>query len=224
MPLNLPESAEINSTASASDVVYQHIRDGIVTGTLEENEPIGQDSVARMFSISKVPVREALKRLEAEGLVSFQKNRGAIVTSISEPELADIFQVRAILESNAIRLAIPRMRAETLTEAQRHCEAFSAETDVARWSELNWAFHHCLYKDSDNAFLIRQIRAINDRIERYLRIQLTLSHGQPVADREHHEILQACINGEAGRAGELIRQHIMGAHQSLNKRVHALDK
>lgn len=219
MPLPPPPLSDPNIESTASDIVYQHIRNGIVTGALEENESIGQDSVARMFDISKVPVREALKRLEAEGLVSFQKNKGAIVTSISEPELADIFEVRAILESNAIRLAVSNMSTATIEKAIRHCEAFSQETDVARWAELNWAFHLCLYKDANNDFLISQIQAINDRIERYLRIQLSLSHGQPTADQEHREILQACINGEAGRAAELVRQHIVGAHSSLKQEI-----
>ncbi|MDK8874638.1 GntR family transcriptional regulator [Paracoccus sp. SSJ] len=215
MPFNEAEVPNLGQAPTASDIILKFIRDSIADGSLDEGEPIRQDDVARMFNVSKIPVREALKRLEAEGLVEFQRNKGAIVTSVSEPEIAQIFETRAILESNAIRLSVPHMTPETFTDAEAFCDAFARETDVAQWSALNWQFHSRLYLDAQRPFLVRTIRSVNDRLERYLRIQLALSHGQGTADREHREILAACRAGDAEKAGKLVYDHIMGACSSL---------
>lgn len=159
----------------------------------------------------RIPVREALKRLEAEGLVAFQKNKGAIVTAMSEPEIVQIFEVRAILESNAIRFSVPHMTDDTFSKALRYCEAFARETNVGRWAELNWQFHACLYEEAGRPYLVNMIRSVNDRIERYLRVQLSLSRGQETADREHREILDLCRKGDADGAAKLVHDHVMGA-------------
>lgn len=215
MPFKETEVPNLGQAPTASDIILKFIRDSIADGSLDEGEPIRQDDVARMFNVSKIPVREALKRLEAEGLVEFQRNKGAIVTSVSEPEIAQIFETRAILESNAIRLSVPHMTLETFTDAEAFCNAFARETDVAQWSALNWQFHSRLYLDGQRPFLVSTIRSVNDRLERYLRIQLALSHGQGTADREHRQILTACRAGDAKKAGKLVYDHIMGACASL---------
>ncbi|WP_294926404.1 GntR family transcriptional regulator [uncultured Paracoccus sp.] len=215
MPFNETQVPDLGKAPTASDIILKFIRDSIADGSLDEGEPIRQDDVARLFNVSKIPVREALKRLESEGLVAFQRNRGAVVTTLSEPEIAQVFETRAILESNAIRLSVPHMTPETFAEAEAFCDAFAKETDVAQWSALNWQFHSRLYQDAQRPFLIRTIRSVNDRLERYLRIQLALSHGQGTADREHREILAACRAGDAERASGLVQAHIMGACSSL---------
>ncbi|MGV1832837.1 GntR family transcriptional regulator [Agrobacterium vitis] len=215
MPLNPADLPSLGSAPTASNIIANHIREAIVTGEFDEGEPIRQDDVAKLFDVSKIPVREALKRLEAEGLVEFQRNRGAVVKSVSEPEIAQIFEVRAMLESNAIKLSVPRMTARTFDRAEEYCNAFAQETNVARWAELNWQFHSCLYEDADRSFLLNLIRSVNDRIERYLRIQLTLSGGTGLDDREHRQILAACRKGDADKAAELLQQHISKACESL---------
>ncbi len=215
MPLETAKVPNLGKAPSASDIILTFIRDAIADGSLDQGEPIRQDDVARLFNVSKIPVREALKRLEAEGLVEFHRNRGVVVTSVSDPELAQIFEVRAILESSAIKLSIPNMREETLARALEFCETFARETDVARWSELNWQFHSCLYEDAERPFLVSTIRSVNDRLERFLRIQLALSQGKEIADREHREILDACRARDVERAGTLVFEHIMGACHSL---------
>ncbi|AVA24655.1 GntR family transcriptional regulator [Rhizobium sp. NXC24] len=215
MPFNSEQATNLGSVPTASDVIVKFIRDSIIDGTLDEGEPIRQDEVARMFNVSKIPVREALKRLEAEGLVAFQRNRGAVVTPTSEPELVQIFEVRAILESSAIKLSIPQMTEETYEQAQAYCDAFAQETDIGRWAELNWRFHSRLYEDAHRPYMVNMIRSVNDRIERYLRIQLTLSNGHQVADDEHRQILELCRKRDVEGAGSLVYAHIMRACQSL---------
>ncbi len=219
MPLKADLIVNLGNAPSASEVILKFVRDSIMDGSLDEGEPIRQDDVARMFNVSKIPVREALKRLEAEGLVAFQRNRGAIVTSLSEPEIVEIFEVRAILEANAIRLSIPGMTEKTFARAQACCDMFAMETDISRWAELNWQFHSCLYEDAKRPYLLNMIRSVNDRIERYLRVQLSLSKGQETADREHRQILELCRKRDAEAAAKLVQDHIMRACESLMKHV-----
>ena len=210
--LNAPN---LGNTPSTSEIITRHLRDAIVAGHFAEDEPIRQDDIARQFNVSKIPVREALKRLEAEGLVLFQRNRGAMVTRMSEAELAQMFEVRMLLEDKALRLAIPNMTEETFERAERICREFVGENDVGRWAELNWELHACLYEPAQRPFLVSLIRSVNDKLERYLRMQMSLSAGKDRADHEHRDILQACRDGDVERAVGLLDEHIAGVCQTL---------
>lgn len=200
---------------SASEVIVKQLRHAIITGVVAEGDPVRQDDVARLFNVSKIPVREALKRLEAEGLVEFKRNKGAVVTRISEPELAQMFEVRVLLEVQAIRLAVPNMTAADFARADAICDAFLSDDDVGHWSALNWDLHICLYEPAQRPFLMGLIRSLHDKVERYLRLQLSLSRGKLCADREHRAIVDACRKGDVQLAGELTAAHINGVCQSL---------
>jgi|GEM_PF-22711 len=212
----LPRKApDLGVTPSTSEIIAKHLREAIISGHLAEGEPVRQDDIAQAFNVSKIPVREALKRLEAEGLVDFHRNRGALVTKISEPELAQMFEVRVLLEVKAIRLAVPNMTEETFLKAEGICAEFIGEDDIGRWAELNWALHACLYEPAQRPFLIGLIRSIHDKVERYLRMQMSLSAGKDRADHEHRDIVTACRNRDADLAARLIEDHINGVCQSL---------
>lgn len=219
MSITLSGVPDLGSAPTASEVILRHIRSAIMTGALDEGTPIRQDEVAALFNVSKIPVREALKQLEAEGFVTFQRNRGAIVASLTEPEIVQIFEVRAMLESSAIRLSVPQMTEADLTAAATHCRAFEVETDVSRWAELNWAFHSSLYQAGNRPYLLQMIRTVNDRVERYLRVQLTISGGHEIAAQEHALILAACRAQDAETAASLVFDHIMGACRSLKRHL-----
>lgn len=215
MPLARFNAPNLGLTPTASEVIAKHLRDAIVAGDIAEGEPIRQDDVASLFNVSKIPVREALKRLEAEGLVMFQRNKGAVVTRISEPELAQMFEVRILLEDKVLRLAIPNMTEATFALADSICKEFVGEDNVGRWAELNWKLHACLYEPAQRPFLLNLIRSIHDKLERYLRMQMSLSEGKDRADHEHREIIAACRAGDADRAAALLDEHIIGVCRSL---------
>ncbi|MNE50459.1 transcriptional regulator NanR [compost metagenome] len=160
-------------------------------------------------------MREALKRLEAEGLVMFQRNRGAMVTRMSESELAQMFEVRMLLEDKALRLAIPNMTEATFARAEGICQEFVGENDVGRWAELNWELHACLYEPAQRPFLVNMIRSVNDKLERYLRMQMSLSAGKERADHEHRDILDACRAKDVELAVRLLDEHIAGVCKTL---------
>lgn len=207
--------SDLGAMPSVSEVIVKYIREAIIAGHIAEEEPIRQDEIAKLFNVSKIPVREALKQLEAEGLVEFKKNRGAIVTRISEEELAQIFEVRVLLETKLIQLAVPNMTEDTFKKAEEICNAFIDTIDIGRWTTLNWQLHACLYEPAQRPYMLSLIRSIYDKIERYLRLQMNISEGKARANEEHKEILDACKAKDVDLAVKLIETHINGVCQAL---------
>lgn len=207
--------SNLGEMPSVSEIIIKHIREAIIAGHIAENEPVRQDEIAKLFNVSKIPVREALKQLEAEGLVEFKKNRGAIVTRISEQELAQIFEVRVMLETKLIQLAIPNMTDKTIKKAEQICNAFVDTMDIGQWTTLNWQLHACLYEPAERPYMLSLIRSIYDKIERYLRIQMSVSEGKSKANDEHHAIVNACKAKDIQLATHLIETHINGVCEAL---------
>jgi DNA-binding GntR family transcriptional regulator len=208
-------AVDVGQTASAADLVYEALRKAIVEGDLAEGESLRQDQIARMFNISRIPVREALSRLEQHGLITTKRYKGAVVAGLSIEEIEEIFEFRALIEAEVIRLAVPNLDAERTERARGFCAAFDRETDPHRWSEINRNFHYTLYEASGRPYYLQNVRSSLDRIDRYLRAQLTFTDGVPRAGREHEAILSACLAGDADRASSLTRDHILDAGHSL---------
>ena len=209
------KSVDISKTASASSIVFEALRKAIIEGDLTEGEPLRQDEIARLFNTSRIPVREAISRLEEHGLVKTQRYKGAVVSGLSASEAEEIFDFRALVEPEVIRRAVPQMSQETLAQARESWAAFSKSDDPMTWGELNRDFHSVLYQASGLQYHLDIIDNAMDRIDRYLRAQLVLSNGMERANEEHMGIWQACMDGNAEQAAELTRQHITGARESL---------
>lgn len=168
-----------------------------------------------MFNVSRIPVREALARLEALGLVTNQRYKGAVVASLSLDEIAETFEFRALIEPEVLRLAAANMRRESLEEAGRQREVFAVETNPERWAQLNRAFHCALYRDANRPYHLQVVSSALDKVGRYLKAQLALTDGMEQARREHDAILDACLSGDGNRAAALTRAHILDASHSL---------
>lgn len=209
------KSVDISKTASASSIVFEALRRAIIEGDLTEGEPLRQDEIARLFNTSRIPVREAISRLEEHGLVKTQRYKGAVVSGLSVTEAEEIFDFRALVEPEVIRRAVPQMSQETLAQARDSWAAFSESDDPMTWGELNRDFHSVLYQASGLQYHLDIIDNAMDRIDRYLRAQLVLSNGMERANEEHMGIWQACMDGNAELAAERTRQHITGARESL---------
>ncbi|MCS0502575.1 GntR family transcriptional regulator [Ancylobacter mangrovi] len=208
-------SVDIGQMASASEVIFEALREAIVKGDLTEGEALRQDRIARMFNVSRIPVREALTRLEEQGLVSTQRYRGAVVTTLSTEEVSEIFEYRALLEPEMLKASVPRMTDEALRRARQIAAAFASEPDSVHWGELNRDFHYALYEAANRPYFLQAINAALDRVDRYSRIQLVMTDGMERARREHEAILAACEARDATRAAELTGEHIRGAGRSL---------
>ncbi|MEP6832153.1 MAG: GntR family transcriptional regulator [Gemmatimonas sp.] len=194
------------------------IRDRIVRGIYPEGEPLRQDALAVELGVSRIPIREALRQLEAEGLVQFSPHRGAIVSSLSLAEIEEVFALRAVIESELLRLAIPHITAEHILRAADILTGYERalrEHNVAAWGELNWQFHSTLYAPADRPLTMGVGQRLHQHADRYLRMQLALTHGESQAEEEHRAILDATQRKDARAACPMLREHIIGAGERL---------
>jgi DNA-binding GntR family transcriptional regulator len=194
------------------------LRERILHGEYPEGEPLRQDAIAAELGVSRIPVREALRQLEAEGLVTFSPHRGAVVTTMSLPEIAELFELRAEIESDLVRRAIPHMTAEDHARAREILQAYETALRggiVAKYGELNWQFHSTLYAPAGRAFTMSMVGKLHQQSDRYLRMQLALTHGETRAKDEHRAIAAAVKRSDARMAAKLMREHILGAGRVL---------
>ncbi|MCY1127795.1 GntR family transcriptional regulator [Frigidibacter sp. RF13] len=218
------KATNLGSMPSPADVIFEALREAIVEGELKDGETLRQDHIASLFNVSRIPVREALARLEEQGLVTTQRHKGAVVSSLSLEEIAEMFEFRALVEGEVIRHAVNVISDKTLAEAKAFAQAFAAEPDSGKWAGLNRLFHYTLYKDCGRPYHLQIISKALDKIARYLRAQLVLTHGIARARAEHEGILRAAMARDADEAAALTRAHILGASRSLIGFLQAQEK
>jgi DNA-binding GntR family transcriptional regulator len=206
---------DISKTNSASKIIFTALRKAIIEGDIAVGTPLRQNEIARSFQTSRIPVREALSRLEEQGLIKTHRFKGSVVVGLSADEASEIFDLRALLEPEIIRGAVPRMTDVTKKIAMVHCNDFSNSSDPLAWGSLNRIYHDTLYTDSTQTFTKEIADKAMDRVDRYIRAVLLKGNGMEQAKREHLAILEACLSGDADSAADLLRDHILGAKKSL---------
>ena len=206
---------------SLTMAVAERLRDQIIRGEIPEGAQLRQDAIASQYRVSRIPVREALRQLDAEGLIEIVHNRGAIVPALSPEDIEELFSIRALLEPEVLKLSIPHLTEEDFTEADRVLETYVRELrhqeHVSAWGRLNWQFHSILYSRANQPRFMAIIRNVNNSGERYTRLQLYLTHGIKRANEEHHQMLDLCRKREVSTACKLLRQHIQFAGESLKQ-------
>ena len=174
-----------------------------------------------------MPVREALRELEADGLVTIFPHRGAIVTKLSVGELQDIYDIRVALEEMATRLAVPFLTEEILTELTSLVEQIDNYLDdVVMLVKLNHQFHHTLYAASGRTHLCELIRILRYRTQHYLHLFIVESelHQRPKSQGEHRAILEACRLGDADQAATLMHHHVAQVGRAIIEHVRQRDE
>jgi DNA-binding GntR family transcriptional regulator len=207
--------------------LVENLRDEIIRGDLVPGQYLRLEEIAARFDVSTMPVREALRDLEAEGLVTIFPHRGAIVTQLSADELQDIYDIRATLEEMATRLAVPFVTKAILAELTSLVEQIENHLgDVATLVKLNNQFHLTLYAASCRKHLCELIRILRYRSQHYLHIfivELELRH-LPQTQGEHRAILEACKRGDAEEASALMRDHVTQAGRAIIEYVRQRDE
>jgi DNA-binding GntR family transcriptional regulator len=206
---------------SLTVAVADKLRDQIIRGEIPEGAQLRQDAIATQYQVSRIPVREALRQLDAEGLIAIVPNRGAIVPALSPADIEELFSIRALLEPEVLKLSIPHMTEEDFSEAdtvlRKYVKELRRDDHVSAWGRLNWQFHSILYSRANQPRFMAIIRNVNNSGERYTRLQLYLTHGIKRANEEHHEMLELCRQHDVARACKLLRQHIEYAGESLKE-------
>jgi DNA-binding GntR family transcriptional regulator len=205
---------------SSPDVVLNQLRSEILKGTRPAGSPLRQDEIARRFGISHIPVREALRRLEAEGLALIRPRRGAAVAELSAAEIEELNEMRVVLEPCALRLAFPRIGTETLNEAGRILDRIDRKPSL--WGTLNTEFHLALYEPAQRPRLLATIRSLHHNVERYLHQELKVVDNLEESQREHRELLDTISRGDVEAACRLICKHIAEPGRQLVAHLESL--
>jgi len=194
------------SYVSKTDMVAALIRELIITGELTTGEQLRQRDLAQRFGVSQTPVREALRRLESEGLVIGDNHRGFMVVESDEGSSEENFQIRAALESLGASLAAAKIDEPGVKRLEElNAQMQAAVEDDARYAELNREFHMTVYEYAHSPLLMSLMRLLWASLHGGPRVLRT--HADSV--RQHQEILDALRAGDAAAAGSLTHRHIM---------------
>jgi len=199
----------------AKESIADSLRADILRGKLKSGQALKQDEIAAQFGVSKIPVREALVQLKAEGLVNFYPNRGAFVSELSAAEADEIYVMRIALETAVLARAIPHLTVAHLKHAKEILDEIDQEENIAKWGELNWEFHATLYSPAALPRVMETIRTLHSNIARYLVLYLAGMAYQKKSQKEHRAILEACRHGDTEKAVAYLVDHLRGASSHL---------
>ncbi|MFT7124206.1 MAG: DNA-binding GntR family transcriptional regulator [Candidatus Azotimanducaceae bacterium] len=211
----------IRKTLAAS--VADSIRERIIKNEIKAGEALRQDALANLLNVSRIPVREALLQLEAEGLVTFVPHKGAVASKLSLEDVEELFSLRALLECDIIGTAIANASPEDFEKAEQILENFDAllepGADIKELGALNWAFHQSLYTPSRRTRMLAIISGLHAHCDRHLRLQIELSSDHQRAKTEHHELLTLCKEGKKTAAKKLLHSHIKTTGKKLVRAI-----
>lgn len=194
-----------------SGALLEEMRQAILSGRYPGGHQLRQDALAEEFGVSRIPIREVLLQLEAEGLVVIQPRRGAVVSELSRDEIADVFELRALLETRLYRASAPRLTAEDLAAADavqaRYVIAIAAR-DLPRFGELNAELHMALYARAGLPRTHQTVASLLTTSERYTRMQLSNPEAMARAVAEHEELLRLTRTGDFAGGERLLAAHI----------------
>ena len=211
----LPRRPKVATHEMVADV----LREAITTGHLRASEPLPQDEIAAQLDVSHIPVREALRQLQSEGLVTYQANRGATVSALSPGEIREIYEIRAILETAAVRRAARHLTADHFDRAERMLDLAEADQDGAAWGSHDVDFHQLMYDLDQRPQMRDLIEGLLRRVDRYWLIQGHMLRHRATFEREHRALLAALRERDADRAAQVLEAHLAGAAALLASAV-----
>ena len=203
--------ANMNSYLPLRDIVFHTLRQAILMGDLEPGERLLEVSLAEKLGVSRTPVREAIRKLELEGLVLMMPRRGAEVAKISEKNLRDVLEVRRGLEELSMELAVLRMEDDKLAELEDVNAAFEKKlsgTDLTAIAEADERFHMVIYEATGNERLVQVINNIKDQMYRYRLEYIKDKEKRKGLFAEHQQIIETLKAKDVPRAKLAIKEHI----------------
>ena len=204
------------------DVVFKTLREAILKGDLAPGERLMEIKLANQLGVSRTPIREAIRKLELEGLVVMVPRKGAEVAKITEKDLRDVLEVRASLEELAISLACERITDEKIAELNDALEQFRTVIkgkDVTKIAQMDVAFHDVIFEATQNARLVQMVNNLREQMYRYRLEYLKDFSTHSRLDEEHVKIFEAVSARDIERATALIREHIYNQEVTVVKNI-----
>jgi DNA-binding GntR family transcriptional regulator len=193
------------------------LREAILTGRYAPGTRLVEENLAAAFGMSRIPLREALRRLEAEGLVVISPNRGAVVRPLAPKDVVDLYEVRLALESLALRRAAERFADLRESTAARHAQARAAiaTRNLSALFRLDRDFHADMAAASDNPHLVAALGAQWSQIMRVMHAYFEAGDYPADTWDDHAAIADAVAHGETDRAVEKLREHLIGSRDRI---------
>lgn len=213
-------SALKHRTLSAA--IVEQLRQAILDGTYAAGLQLRQDFLAEQYGVSRIPVREALFQLEAEGLVRIVPHKGAVVSGLSLEEIHDVFDLRIMLEPRLLARSAPRLTAEDFRAIEQAHEAFAqaiAARDTNQFGVLNADFHMALYARADLPRTEAVVAGLLQVSERYTQFQLVSLASMRRAEADHAHLRDLCRAGDFVAACDFLRHHIEAVRVDLARMV-----
>lgn len=208
---------QLRERKTITDYLATALRTAIYDGQFADQEELNQVELAAFFGTSRVPIREALRQLQAEGLVQHIAHHRTIVTGLSLPDLLEAVEMRAVLEAYLLRKAAPKMDKADLNRLRKLCDEADRIKDYgSQWVLKNWDFHRLLYSRSDSPGIVSTVERLQLNIERYARRAGNLQRLRQAAD-EHRQIVKALERKDIGKACGLLERHIMNTGADIRR-------
>jgi DNA-binding GntR family transcriptional regulator len=208
------------------DVVFNTLRQEILTGKLKPGERLMEIHLANKLGVSRTPIREAIRKLELEGLVIMIPRRGAEVAQITLKSLEDVMEVRRALDVLAIELACDRMGADDFERLGQACEAFNQAVktrDTRRMAEADVAFHDIIVVSTGNTRLIQLVNNLSEQMYRYRFEYLKDEASHDSLKQEHIEMCQCILGKDKETAASVVKKHIDNQEDAIIRQL-KLDK
>ena len=204
--------------------VAEELRRRIVSGEYAGGDQIRQEAVAEELGVSRIPIREALLQLEAEGLVVIHTHKGAVVASLTAEDAVDLFEARLALETLLLRKAVSAATPEDIARIDACMSEYERAVRSAAGpdmlSRLNWAFHTALCEPARRPRMMAILLSLYTATDRYLRLQIETPRAKAKALADHRALFDAFKAGRAAAAARLIKAHITGAYGDVMKELH----
>ncbi len=201
-------------------LVYEKLRQEIIKGTLKPGQKLVMASLAKKFGTSETPIREAIRRLESDGYLTFTPHSGAIVTEINRQELSEIYLIRISLEALATRLAVNFISYDDLIWLKKKNGEMKIAVENGRYEQLarlNKAFHLRIYKAAPFPRLYKMIADLWDAFERWPSIFTYVPERALAAIEEHEQIIEALETLDVDRADDLMKEQKKKSLEALQK-------
>lgn len=214
------EPVQTREYSPIREEVFTMLRQAILTGKLQPGDRLVERELAEQLGVSRTPVREALRKLELENLVTHIPRKGVVVSEISKKDVIDIFDIRASLEGLASRLAAQKATKEDLHDLREMVAEMSeatANNDSERLNEIHDEFHRKLFDIADSPRLIQMINSLIDYISRFTKTGYAIPGRSSAAMHEHMELLESLEGKDSARAETLAESHIRNSKAAVLK-------
>ncbi len=214
--------SDMYSLLPLRDVVFHTLRQAIVTGELKPGERLMEIHLAEKLGVSRTPIREAIRKLELEGLVTMIPRRGAEVAQITEKSMKDVLEIRRALDALIVELACDRITPEELDALKEACDAFEKAIesgDVKVIAQADVALHNIITEATRNSRLIQLVNNLGEQMYRYRFEYIKDSSGHEALAREHRVIYESILNKNREVAAEAAKTHIDNQEKAIMRRI-----